>query len=77
MEPMPPTARAPRRLPSWTWWLALAACVALTIEAEPVMQHAQATAEGLLHPDAYREAVFGARQIPGPTSGAAAGSTTP
>ena len=28
MEPMPPTARAPRRLPSWTWWLALAACVA-------------------------------------------------
>ncbi|MCR4489748.1 phosphatase PAP2 family protein, partial [Micrococcus luteus] len=25
---MPPTARAPRRLPSWTWWLALAACVA-------------------------------------------------
>lgn len=27
MEPMPPTARAPRRLPSWTWWLALAACV--------------------------------------------------
>ena len=55
----------------------LVACVALTIEAEPVMQHAQATAEGLLHPDAYREAVFGARQIPGPTSGAAAGSTTP
>jgi multicomponent K+:H+ antiporter subunit D len=55
----------------------LAACVALTIEAEPVMQHAQATAEGLLHPDAYREAVFGARQIPGPTSGAAPGSTAP
>ncbi|MEU2029653.1 hypothetical protein ABZ787_11860, partial [Micrococcus luteus] len=25
---MPPTTRAPRRLPSWTWWLALAACVA-------------------------------------------------
>lgn len=54
----------------------LAACVALTIEAEPVMQHAQATAEGLLHPDAYREAVFGARQIPSPTS-PATGSPTP
>ena len=55
----------------------LAACVALTIQAEPVMQHAQATAEGLLHPDAYREAVFGARQIPSPTPGAAAGSAAP
>jgi multicomponent K+:H+ antiporter subunit D len=54
----------------------LAACVALTIEAEPVMQHAQATAEGLLHPDAYREAVFGARQVPSPTS-PATGSPTP
>ena len=55
----------------------LAACVALTIQAEPVMQHAQATAEGLLHPDAYREAVFGARQIPSPTPGAAAGGAAP
>ena len=54
----------------------LAACLALTIEAEPVMQHARATAEGLFRPDAYREAVFGARQTPSPTSGAT-GSAAP
>ncbi|WP_077001775.1 monovalent cation/H+ antiporter subunit D [Variovorax sp. KK3] len=45
----------------------LAACVALTLMAEPVMQHADATAQGLRSPTAYREAVFGARQRPGPT----------
>lgn len=54
----------------------LAACLALTIEAEPVMQHARATAEGLFRPEAYREAVFGARQTPSPTSGAT-GSAAP
>ncbi|MES2051389.1 MAG: monovalent cation/H+ antiporter subunit D, partial [Pseudomonadota bacterium] len=32
----------------------LAACVALTIEAGPVMHHASATAQGLLSPTAYR-----------------------
>jgi multicomponent K+:H+ antiporter subunit D len=46
----------------------LAACLALTLMAEPVMQHASATAQGLRFPEAYREAVFGARQRPGPTS---------
>jgi multicomponent K+:H+ antiporter subunit D len=46
----------------------LAACVALTIEAEPVMQHARETAESLYRPDAYREAVLGARQVPSPAS---------
>jgi multicomponent K+:H+ antiporter subunit D len=50
----------------------LAACMALTIGAEPVMQHAQATAEGLYRPDAYRAAVFDARQIPGPVHRSAA-----
>ncbi|WP_219209536.1 monovalent cation/H+ antiporter subunit D [Variovorax boronicumulans] len=46
----------------------LAACVALTIEAGPVMQHASATAEGLFAPTAYRDAVFGAQQIPNPAA---------
>jgi len=45
----------------------LAACLALTLAAEPVMQHASATAEALLRPQAYHDAVLGARQIPGPT----------
>jgi len=44
----------------------LAACVALTVWAEPVMQHAKATAQGLKNPVAYRQAVFGARQVPNP-----------
>lgn len=42
----------------------LAACVALTIEAGPVMHHASATAQGLLSPGAYRSAVMDARQVP-------------
>ena len=46
----------------------LAACVALTIEAGPVMQHATATAEGLFTPTAYRDAVYGAQQIPNPAA---------
>jgi multicomponent K+:H+ antiporter subunit D len=44
----------------------LAACVALTVWAEPVMLHARATAEGLKTPTPYRNAVLGARQIPNP-----------
>ena len=44
----------------------LAACVALTVWAEPVMQHAQASAGGLRTPTAYREAVLGAKQKPNP-----------
>ncbi|MGJ7529723.1 monovalent cation/H+ antiporter subunit D [Variovorax sp. GB1P17] len=44
----------------------LAACVALTIWAEPVMRHAQATAEGLFNPAPYRNAVMGAKQVPNP-----------
>ncbi|MDP9898163.1 monovalent cation/H+ antiporter subunit D [Variovorax ginsengisoli] len=44
----------------------LAACVALTIEAEPVMQHASDTAVGLHTPTAYRDAVMGAQQIANP-----------
>jgi multicomponent K+:H+ antiporter subunit D len=44
----------------------LAACVALTVWAEPVMQHAKATADGLKTPAAYRDAVLGARQIANP-----------
>ncbi len=44
----------------------LAACAALTIGAGPVMQHASATAEALHSPGAYRQAVLGARQRPGP-----------
>jgi len=45
----------------------LGACLALTIGADPVMQHAGATAEALRSPAAYRQAVFAARQRPGPT----------
>jgi multicomponent K+:H+ antiporter subunit D len=44
----------------------LAACVALTVWAGPVMQHAQATANGLKAPEAYRNAVMGATQVPNP-----------
>ena len=44
----------------------LAACVALTVWAGPVMQHAQATANGLNAPEAYRNAVMGATQVPNP-----------
>lgn len=47
--------------------LLLASCVALTVAAEPVMQHARATADALARPALYRNAVLGARQIPGPT----------
>jgi multicomponent K+:H+ antiporter subunit D len=43
----------------------LLAAVALTIAAEPVMQHATATAEGLFQPADYREAVMNAQQKPG------------
>ena len=45
----------------------LGACLALTIGAGPVLQHASATAEALHSPAAYRQAVLGARQRPGPT----------
>ena len=41
----------------------LAACVALTIGAGPVMMHAQATAEGLAHPADYRTAVMAAPKL--------------
>jgi multicomponent K+:H+ antiporter subunit D len=45
----------------------LAAAVALSIEAGPVMHHASDTARGLYRPDAYRQAVMGARQVPPPS----------
>lgn len=48
----------------------LAACLALTLGAEPVMRHAAATAEGLRSPTAYREAVLGTPQLPGPATSA-------
>ncbi|MDB5891236.1 MAG: monovalent cation/H+ antiporter subunit [Polaromonas sp.] len=44
----------------------LAACVALTVQAGPVLQHAVATAQGLHVPSAYRQAVMGARQVADP-----------
>ncbi|RYX97768.1 MAG: monovalent cation/H+ antiporter subunit D [Comamonadaceae bacterium] len=44
----------------------LAASVALTIEAGPVMQHASDTAQGLYQPANYRKAVMDARQVPNP-----------
>jgi multicomponent K+:H+ antiporter subunit D len=44
----------------------LAACVALTLGAGPVMQHATATAQGLRMPAAYRNAVLQAREVPSP-----------
>ncbi|MDM0012820.1 monovalent cation/H+ antiporter subunit D [Variovorax sp. J22P168] len=46
----------------------LAACLALTIEAGPVMQHARDTAEGLLSATDYRNAVLGAMQVPPPAA---------
>jgi multicomponent K+:H+ antiporter subunit D len=52
----------------------LAACVALTVWAEPVMRHAQATAQGLKAPTAYRNAVLGARQVPNPVAAPAKAS---
>ncbi|WP_372824603.1 monovalent cation/H+ antiporter subunit D [Polaromonas sp.] len=44
----------------------LAVSVALTIEAGPVMNHTSDTAHRLFVPDAYRQAVMGARQVPNP-----------
>ncbi|MDO8386552.1 MAG: monovalent cation/H+ antiporter subunit D [Polaromonas sp.] len=44
----------------------LAAAVALSIEAGPVMRHAGDTAQNLFRPAAYRKAVMGARQLPSP-----------
>ncbi|GAB3483877.1 monovalent cation/H+ antiporter subunit D [Polaromonas eurypsychrophila] len=44
----------------------LAASVALSIEAGPVMHHASDTARGLYQPHAYRNAVMGAQQVPNP-----------
>jgi multicomponent K+:H+ antiporter subunit D len=44
----------------------LAASVALSIEAGPVMHHASDTAQGLFKPAAYRKAVMGAQQVPNP-----------
>ncbi len=44
----------------------LAASVALSIAAGPVMHHASDTAQGLFKPEAYRRAVMGARQVPNP-----------
>jgi multicomponent K+:H+ antiporter subunit D len=52
----------------------LAATVALTIEAGPVMQHASATAQGLYAPTAYRDAVMGARQVASPKKSSPPGS---
>ncbi|RZL90258.1 MAG: monovalent cation/H+ antiporter subunit D [Variovorax sp.] len=46
----------------------LAACLALTLMAGPVMQHAAATAEGLRLPTAYRDAVMGARPVSRPAA---------
>jgi multicomponent K+:H+ antiporter subunit D len=46
----------------------LAACVALTVWAGPVMRHALITAEGLRTPTAYRDAVLNARQVPSPVA---------
>ena len=46
----------------------LAACVALTVWAGPVMRHALITAEGLHAPAAYRNAVMNARQVPNPVA---------
>jgi multicomponent K+:H+ antiporter subunit D len=46
----------------------LAACVALTVWAGPVMRHALITAEGLHAPAAYRNAVMNARQVPNPAA---------
>jgi len=50
----------------------IAACIALTVWAEPVMRHALATAEGLRAPTAYRAAVMEARQVPNPAPAAKA-----
>ncbi len=44
----------------------LAASVALSIQAGPVMHHASDTAQGLFKPTAYRNAVMGARPVPNP-----------
>ncbi len=46
----------------------LAASVALTVEADPVLQHASATADGLRTPTAYRNAVMNARQVANPAA---------
>lgn len=44
----------------------LAASVALSLAAGPVMHHARDTAQGLFKPATYRNVVMGARQVPNP-----------
>jgi multicomponent K+:H+ antiporter subunit D len=44
----------------------LAAAVAWTLAADPVMRHATETADGLRSATAYRRAVMGARQVANP-----------
>jgi multicomponent K+:H+ antiporter subunit D len=44
----------------------LAASLALTLSAGPVMHHVSDTAQGLFKPEVYRKAVMGARQVPNP-----------
>ncbi|HVR48778.1 MAG TPA: cation:proton antiporter, partial [Pseudorhodoferax sp.] len=46
--------------------LLLAAAIGLTIGAGPVMQHAQATAEGLFTAKHYRQAVLTTLPVPAP-----------
>ena len=47
--------------------LLLTACVALTVHAEALTGYARTTAGALHQPQAYVDAVFSARPLPGPT----------
>ena len=47
--------------------LLLTACVALTVHAEALTRYARTTAGALHQPQAYVDAVFSARPLPGPT----------
>jgi multicomponent K+:H+ antiporter subunit D len=60
----PPTLRLAEGVPVAAL---LAACVALTWHAEPVLGYTRAIARSLHHPQGYIDAVMSARPIPGPT----------
>jgi multicomponent K+:H+ antiporter subunit D len=53
--------------------LILAACVAITIRAEPVMRYMDATAEALYAPSDYIASVLATRPVPSPRAAGADG----
>jgi multicomponent K+:H+ antiporter subunit D len=54
--------------------LILAACMVLTMRADPVTRYLQATADSLYAPADYISSVLSTRPVPGPKTGYGEGS---